>query len=88
MTKEELKTKIEKAGDAVVTFRSINSKKLKYSVVTVDFSSDYVKAKRNFASEDEDTLLTFCWDSDSFKLIKAAQVTNIVPLASLLRNKA
>lgn len=87
MNKKELESKLNAASDAVVTYKSINSKKLKYSIVTIDFSPEYIQMKRNYATEDEDTLLTFCWDSDSFKLLKPAQVTNIVPLDKLLRNK-
>ena len=38
MRKEEFKKRMVEAGDAVVTYRSQNSRKLKYNVCTIDFS--------------------------------------------------
>ena len=51
MKKEELKAKLEEAGDAVITYRSQNSRKLKYNVCTSDFSTEYIRQKRNRAKE-------------------------------------
>ena len=45
MKKEELKAKLEEAGDAVITYRSQNSRKLKYNVCTSDFSTEYIRRK-------------------------------------------
>lgn len=87
MKKEELKTKIEEAGDAVITYKSPNSRKTKYNVCTIDFDNLYIQEKRNRANEDESTVLMFCWDTDSFRLMKAANVTSVVPLSSILRNE-
>lgn len=87
MKKEELKTKIEDAGDAVITYKSPNSKKTKYNVCTIDFDNQYIQDKRNRAKEDESTVLMFCWDTDSFRLMKAANVTSVVPLSAILRNE-
>ena len=87
MKKEELKTKIEDAGDAVITYKSPNSKKTKYNVCTIDFDNNYIQEKRNRAKEDESTVLMFCWDTDSFRLMKAANVTSVVPLSAILRNE-
>ena len=87
MKKEELAALVTEYGDAIITYRSEQSKKLKYNVCTLDFSTPYIKKKKNRAKESEDTLLTFCWDTDSYRLLKPANVTSVVPLASILRNE-
>jgi hypothetical protein len=85
--KEELAKTLASYGDAVITFKSENSKKLKYNICTTDFSTPYIQAKRNRAQESSETLLTFCWDTDSYRLIKPASVVSVVPLSSLLKNE-
>lgn len=85
MTKEELRKKIVDCDDAVVTYRSINSNKLKYNVVTCDFRPEYIRDKINKTKESKDTLLVFCWDTDSFRLLKPENITNILPLSVLLK---
>lgn len=87
MKKEELKKKVNSAGDAVITYRSPNSRKTKYNVCTIDFSTPYIQDKKNRAKESEDTVLMFCWDTDSFRLMKADNVTSVVPLSTVLRNE-
>jgi hypothetical protein len=84
--KEELARLVDEYGDAVITFRSENSNKLKYNVCTLDFSTPYIQQKKNRAKETEQTLLLFCWDTDSFRLLKPQNVTSVVPLASVLKN--
>jgi len=84
--KEELARLVDEYGDAVITFRSENSNKLKYNVCTLDFSTPYIQQKKNRAKESEQTLLLFCWDTDSFRLLKPQNVTSVVPLASVLKN--
>lgn len=86
MKKEELAQVVEDYGDAVITYRSENSKKLKYNVCTLDFSTPYIQQKKNRATESDDTLLLFCWDTDSYRLIKPKNVTSVVPLSSVLKN--
>jgi hypothetical protein len=85
--KDELKSKIEECGDAIITYKSPNSKKTKYNVCTIDFDNKYIQEKRNRAKEDESTVLMFCWDTDSFRLMKADNVTSVVPLSAILRNE-
>ena len=87
MNKEELKKKVEDCGDAIITYKSPNSKKTKYNVCTMDFSTPYIQEKKNRAKESDDTVLMFCWDTDSFRLMKAENVTSVVPLANVLRNE-
>lgn len=87
MKKEELTRLLIEYGDATITYRSENSKKLKYNVCTLDFSTPYIQTKKHRAKEGEDTLLTFCWDTDSYRLLKPANVTSVVPLSSTLRNE-
>jgi len=84
--KEELAQLVDNYGDAVITYRSENSKKLKYNVCTLDFSTPYIQQKKNRAKESDKTLLMFCWDTDSYRLIKPENVTSVVPLASILKN--
>jgi len=84
--KEKFKDKVKQAGDAVITYRSTNSRKLKYNVCTLDFTTPYIQKKHNRAKESEDTVLLFCWDTDSYRLLRPANVTSIVPLNSILRN--
>jgi len=85
--KEELATLVDDYGDAVITYRSENSNKLKYNVCTLDFSTPYIQGKKNRAKESEKTLLLFCWDTDSFRLLKPDNVTSVVPLSSVLKNE-
>ena len=47
MKKEELAHLVDEYGDAVITYRSENSNKLKYNVCTLDFSTPYIKRKKN-----------------------------------------
>jgi hypothetical protein len=84
--KEELARLVNEYGDAVITYRSENSNKLKYNVCTLDFSTPYIQQKKNRAKESEQTLLLFCWDTDSFRLLKPQSVTSVVPLSSVLKN--
>lgn len=86
MKKEELARLVDEYGDAVITYRSENSNKLKYNVCTLDFSTPYIQQKKNRAKESQQTLLLFCWDTDSFRLLKPQNVTSVVPLASVLKN--
>ena len=87
MRKEQVRSSIEEYGDAIVTYRSEKSKKLKYNVVTLNFNTPYIKNKRTHAKENDTTILTFSWDTDAFRLIKSNLVTSVVPLNSVLRNK-
>ena len=86
MKKEELAQLVNEYGDAVITFRSEKSNIVKSNVCTLDFSRPYIQNKKNRARESEKTLLLFCWDTDSFRLLKPANVTSVVPLSSVLRN--
>ena len=87
MKKQELAQLVHEYGDAIITYRSAHSKKLKYNVCTLDFSTPYIQEKRNRANETEETLLLFCWDTDSYRLLRPANVTSVVPLSSVLRNE-
>jgi hypothetical protein len=86
--KQELTALVTEYGDAIITYRSENSKKLKYNVCTLDFSTPYIQSKKNRAKETNDTLLLFCWDTDSYRLLKPFNVTSVVPLASVLKNES
>ena len=87
MNKGDLAKLVAEYGDAIITYRSENSKKLKYNVCTLDFSTQYIQNKRNRAKESDRTLLLFCWDTDSYRLLKPNNVTSVVPLSSVLKNE-
>ena len=87
MKKQELAQLVHEYGDAIITYRSAHSKKLKYNVCTLDFSTPYIKDKRNRAKETDETLLLFCWDTDSYRLLRPSNVSSVVPLSSILRNE-
>tara|TARA_B100000945_G_scaffold100796_1_gene79181 strand:- start:1164 stop:1436 length:273 start_codon:yes stop_codon:yes gene_type:complete len=84
--KEELRSLVEEYGDAIITYRSEQSKKLKYNVCTLDFSTPYIQKKKTRTKESMETLLLFCWDTDSYRILKPKNVTTVVPLASVLKN--
>ena len=86
MKKEDLRNEMELAGDAIVTYKSPKSRKTKYNICTLDFSTPYIQDKSNRAKEDDNSLLMFCWDTDSYRLMKPENVTSVVPLANILRN--
>jgi hypothetical protein len=85
--KEELADLVKDCGDAIITYRSENSNKLKYNVCTLDFSTPYIQNKKNRAKESDSTLLLFCWETDSYRLLKPENITSVVPLASILQNE-
>jgi hypothetical protein len=86
--KEKFKDLVQEYGDAVITYRSTNSRKLKYNVCTLDFDNKYIQSKKNRAKETSQTVLLFCWDTDSYRLLRPANITHVVPLQSILRNKS
>ena len=87
MKKQELANLVTEYGDAIITYRSEKSRKLKYNVCTLDFSTPYIQKKKNRAKETSDTLLFFCWDTDSYRLLRPTNVSSVVPLSSVLKNE-
>ena len=87
MNKQELTHIVREYGDAVITYRSEQSNKLKYNVCTLDFTTPYIQGKKNRAKETDDTLLFFCWDTDSYRLLKPGNVSSVIPLSSILKNE-
>ena len=87
MKKAEFLRTVSDCGDAIITYRSTNSRKLKYNVCTLDFDNKYIQSKKNRAKETPDSVLLFCWDTDSYRLLQPKNVTSIQPLSSILRNK-
>ena len=87
MKKDEFVRAVSDCGDAIITYRSTNSRKLKYNVCTLDFDNKYIQSKKNRAKETNDSVLLFCWDTDSYRLLQPKNVTNIQPLSSILMNK-
>ena len=86
MKKEDFIKNVDDAGDAIITYRSQNSRRLKYNVCTMDFDNKYIQSKRNRAKPNGTQVLLFCWDTDSFRLLQPKNVTSIVPLSRILKN--
>ena len=87
MHKSKLIKLLKEYGESIINYESTESKKFKYVVATIDFDNPHIQTKHNRAKETEDTVLVFCWDIDSFKLIKADKVTSIIPLNRELKNE-
>lgn len=85
LKKEEVIKKVEAAGDAVIMYKSQNSHKIKYNVCTLDFDSEYIKSKPNKTKPSEDDIVFFCWDTDSYRMLKIDLITGIVPLSRFLK---
>ena len=64
MKKDEFIRAVKDCGDAIITYRSTNSRKLKYNVCTLDFDNKYIQSKKHRAKESNDNVLLFCWDTD------------------------
>ena len=90
MVKDLFLTKMDIAGDAIITYRSPESKKLKYNVCTLEFDScAYIlekKQKKNINVK-EGHMLMFCWDTDSFRQLNIESISNVQPLGTILRNR-
>lgn len=86
MKKDDFVKKLDDAGDAIVTYRSQNSRRLKYNVCTGDFDNKYIQSKKNRAKPSARQVLLFCWDTDSYRLLQPDNVTSIVPLSAILKN--
>ena len=86
MRKDDFTDNVKKCGDAIITYRSQNSRRLKYNVCTMDFDNRYIQSKRNRARPNNNQVLLFCWDTDSYRLLVPENVTSIVPLQAILRN--
>ena len=86
MKKDDFVKKLNDAGDAIVTYRSQNSRRLKYNVCTMDFDNKHIQTQRNRARPSQRQVLLFCWDTDSYRLLMPDNVTSIVPLAAILKN--
>jgi len=89
MVKELFLTKMDIAGDAIITYRSPVSKKLKYNVCTLEFDScAYIlEKKQKNINVKEGHMLMFCWDTDSFRQLNIESVSNVQPLGTILRNR-
>ena len=87
MTKDSFKKRVAECGDAIITYKSKVSRKQKYNVCTLDFSTPYIQDKPNKAVETDSNVLLFCWDTDTFRLLNPESVVSIVPLSYILHNE-
>ena len=49
MKKDDFIKNVSNAGDAIITYRSQNSRRMKYNVCTMDFDNKHIQTKRNRA---------------------------------------
>ena len=49
MKKDDFIKNVTNAGDAIITYRSQNSRRMKYNVCTMDFDNKHIQTKRNRA---------------------------------------
>ena len=61
MKKDEFRDSVENCGDAVITYKSTVSRKIKYNVCTLDFNNKYIQNKKNRAREAIDKVLLVCF---------------------------
>lgn len=92
MTAKQLYNRLFELGDTYVFFTTSVSKKQKYHICTVDFNNcKYIKEKitdRDKVKPEEGFVRVFCWDLDSFKLVKASAVTKLLPLSVIVNQNA
>lgn len=86
MDRDTFIQKMESFEDAVVTYRSAVSKKLKYNVCTSNFENSYIQSRNKTVKVNEDCVLLFCWDTNSFRQINVESVTGVQPLGAAMRN--
>lgn len=87
MHKQEFIRRMNIAGDACVTFTAAKSGKPRYTIATTELTTAYIADKLQRVSNLEvspDTILVFCWDTDSFKSIDPRRVTKIEPLNTIM----
>ena len=87
MKKDDFTKIVNDAGDAIITYRSQNSRRLKYNVCTMDFDNKYIQSKKNRARPNNSQVLLFCWDTDSYRILVPENVTSIVPLNKVIKNE-
>ena len=59
MKKDEFIRQVTEAGDAVITYRSQNSRRLKYNVCTLDFDNKYIQSRETGLSPTNDKSYCF-----------------------------
>lgn len=85
MTKTDFVTQMEEFGDAYVYYKN-NAGRERFLVGTLDFSTPYIKAKKQQPLELPNAILVFCWDTNKFKQVRLDRVFKLVPLSSVLNN--
>ncbi len=82
---------MNEGGDCYINYISPVSKKQKYHVGTTNFSvatSPYIANKlKNYSLPrmDENQVLVFCYDMDSFKPVDTSLVISILPTNKVIR---
>ena len=85
MKKDKFLQRMNDFGDAVVTYHSPVSRRLKYVVATADFSPDYINRRPLPKQRSRSgSVLMFCWDTDTFKYIDVNDVKKVEPLSKVV----
>jgi hypothetical protein len=78
-------------GDAYVVYISPISRKEKFVVATADFNNKYIKTKPRPPRTnklDAHKVLLFCWDTDSWKVLDARDITKVSSLSAELERSS
>lgn len=87
MKREDFLRQMEKSGDAIVSYISPVSKKLKFNVATTCLDTRYIKAKEKLRTFDPERVTIFCWDTDGFKQIDPNSVVKVEPMSQEIERK-
>lgn len=88
MTEKDFLAQMKQAGDALITFRSAVSKKMKYHMGTLDLTTKYItKNPKPKTYKNNKRILIWAWDVDAYKFIDPKSVVEIRPLSTILNNE-
>ena len=88
MSKNELAKLVADYGDAIITYRSENYKKLKYNVCTIDFSTPYIQDKKNRAKESDIVKLHFLTGGTNVNPVRTIEYFNLIAIYESVHNIA
>ncbi len=82
--------KMAEAGDAYVYYTNAASSKRKYLICTLEIEDNaYIREKRshrpNMPDPQPGYVRVFSWDLNDFKNVNVSTVTEVVPLATVMR---
>ena len=88
MNKDTFQKRMQECGDAIITYVSPVSRKLKYNVATIDLDIPYIASRKGTQEVGKEKVLIWCWDTNSFKQLDPSAVTKIEPLSRMVNRPA